>query len=107
MGIFVKNVSLLCKIVELSAKCFWALLKVLYISYTNLENISQGTSRGFQGCMKDLAIDNKPFGTPTKYFTQECTSSVESGSYIGADGGYIKLGAYMHRNIIAVCCGKI
>ncbi len=47
--------------------------------------------------MKDLKVDNKAFGSPSQYYTQECTSSVESGAFIGADGGYIKLGEWIHN----------
>lgn len=54
-------------------------------------NNMDGITQGFSGCIRNLQLDGIPFGTPTEHFVEPCTSSVESGSFFSADGGYIAL----------------
>nr|XP_054772039.1 laminin-like protein epi-1 [Lytechinus pictus] len=76
------------RLLQTTSPFFWGgLNRTLTISNNDVNEASQ---IGLLGCMKDLANDGVPFGTPSsEYEIQACSQLIEPGVYFGPGKGYV------------------
>nr|XP_054772041.1 LOW QUALITY PROTEIN: laminin subunit alpha-2-like [Lytechinus pictus] len=76
------------RLLQTTSPFFWGgLNRTLTISNNDVNEASQ---IGLLGCMKDLANDGVPFGTPSsEYEIQACSQLIEPGVYFGPGKGFV------------------
>jgi hypothetical protein len=60
---------------------------------------SQGLEMGLSGCLRNLQHDGTEVGAPDRIVkTEACSANTETGTFFGADGGYVQLGKRKQRS---------
>ena len=55
--------------------------------------VQDAAKRSFDGCIRDLRMNDQPWGTPTRsYSVGVCYQSGEVGTFFTADGGFLVVG---------------